>query len=178
MQRHLFFPTLIKINPFLDSFCGVFFYPWDEGDREGGCERWEGGGEMEGRGLASHLVVNSVLKSSDPSSHSLSPWSIAMKIISHSTWISLSKGYPSDFPDDLLLPIYNPGWRETLWTKVLRLRTQHNDPARSWTNLVSRVSLLPFLSLSSQKEGKKRDLRSKVGLEPKPLHLKSSALII
>lgn len=146
--------------------------------REGGCERWEGGGEMEGRGLASHLVVNSVLKSSDPSSHSLSPWSIAMKIIYHSIWISLSKGYPSDSPDDLLLPIYNPGWKEALWTKVLRLRTQHSDPARTWTNLVSRVSLLPFLSLSSQKEGKKRDLRSKVGLEPKPLHLESSALII
>ena len=51
---------------------------------------------MEGRGLASHLVVNSVLKSSDPFSRSLSPLSIAMKIIYHSTWISLSQGYPSD----------------------------------------------------------------------------------
>ena len=34
------------------------------------------------------------------------------------------------------------------------------------------------LSLSSQKEGKKRDLKSKVGLEPEPLHLESSARII
>ena len=42
--------------------------------------------------------------------------------------------HSSGFPDNSLVPICTPGWRETLWEGSVFPKLQHIDPARSQTH--------------------------------------------
>ena len=78
-----------------------------------------------------YSIVKSVFKPHGPSSWHLSWFSAPSWVGSQFiTWLLLSNSL--DFPDNLPLPIYTPGWRGTE-NNVSCPRTRHNDPARSQT---------------------------------------------
>ena len=78
-----------------------------------------------------YSIVKSVFKPHGPSSWHLS-WFSAPSWVGSQFITQLLLSNSLDFPDDLPLPIYTPGWRGTE-NNVSCPRTQHNDPARSQT---------------------------------------------